>query len=829
MLKKNPACLTLMFVVLGLANGCRRFETAPATAATTTKSNERPVGYFQTQFQDESQFILEAIISDLVEEVFYAKYHRLPDPRLFAVRAYEKSDLPTEPIIFRVECSFKSKSLDLQQELKIEGPIWSADLYTNVTLALAEGLGVKPSKKLAAAASDTGMLEVLGDGKASTIETENQKLSKALEKDFTNPVLHEKAAVLLGAFALREHSGTFCDTRSVLCRMTAHLAVARYLSGKNAIGINGQFAEAMLLTLMNNEVTALQKLDIIRPENAALASWVRALRARNTSDYRALNLKDPSQVEAIEWFHALYRCVNTDIAWNMLNDTQKTTVDFVRIANEGVYSVGMGHELLQVSLPLEGVEMAATFKFLQDKQFESSSLVKILNQMPERCFSTFADKQVRVQIIGRGQWAMFFQRHLCHAVQHNFNFMDDLWGVPEEARKFSAECDQKFGNLRLYPFVRRFNGTNFFIDDKSLAQILPVLKATPQIVPVGAWKSLNDDVARWFRHDPPIGTADNPHARLNLRFAMVGPSFKAWLDKWRELAPYDPDVSAYVLRWGNLTTEQIVALYDPVLPYAAFAMEKVASTALNQPARYEELLSKAAVLNPSDYFKLGDYFVERKQDVLAAKYHELGNEFDQDAVLASNHAAWLVEYYLKIGETNKARLLADGAAQVYSFGGMCAKAQFLEAVGDYTNAFEWFSRMEERYDDPKPVIGFCARYKTKTGGSLFDDELKKRSAGLFPRGFEKAALADFQQAPTDGVLVRQENDLVKNAGLAAGNVIVAVYGIRVHNFAQYVYGRETSPDPELNLVVWQRNHYAEIKASPPNHRFGVDFGDYLPR
>ena len=38
---------------------------------------------------------------------------------------------------------------------------------------------------------------------------EDLQLSTNLEKDFTNPAIHEQAAALLGAFTLRENSGVF--------------------------------------------------------------------------------------------------------------------------------------------------------------------------------------------------------------------------------------------------------------------------------------------------------------------------------------------------------------------------------------------------------------------------------------------------------------------------------------------------------------------------------------------------------------------------------------------------------------------------------------------
>jgi cytochrome c2 len=57
-------------------------------------------------------------------------------------------------------------------------------------------------------------------------------------------------------------------------------------------------------------------------------------------------------------------------------------------------------------------------------------------------------------------------------------------------------------------------------------------------------------------------------------------------------------------------------------------------------------------------------------------------------------------------------------------------------------------------------------------------------------------------------------------------VIVAVYGVRVHNFAQYSYGRGLKDTPELDLIVWQGDGYHEFTPAPPNHLFGADFGDF---
>jgi hypothetical protein len=92
---------------------------------------------------------------------------------------------------------------------------------------------------------------------------------------------------------------------------------------------------------------------------------------------------------------------------------------------------------------------------------------------------------------------------------------------------------------------------------------------------------------------------------------------------------------------------------------------------------------------------------------------------------------------------------------------------------------------------------------------------------------KKVSLRDFKTTPpTDGVSINGQNALLLSSGLKQGDVIVAIQGTLVHNFDQYLYIRGSLVTPELDLIVWQGNAFHEIKASPPDHRFGVDFGDF---
>jgi tetratricopeptide (TPR) repeat protein len=828
-------CLLLLFSLCLISNfvtGCKPSGTA---------GHGQVAGYFQTDFQDECQFIVENIVSDLAEQIYYAKFHRLPDSSYFKVSATEAAGSSFATPIYEVEINLDDKLHGLKTKLEVNGPIWSPEIYDGVAKMLANAVGLGAGT--VAGSDDTALLTRLTDGTATTIEKENQRLSTELENDFTNAALHEQAAILLGAFTLREHSGDFYEIRSPLCRITTHLAMARYLSGGNLSATNGQMAGVILSTLMHNQAAALEHLSNIRTNDAALMSWVRALQARNTGDYRPLDkMNGLSGIEGVNWFYALDNSANTDIAWSKLNDVQKGIPDYVRIANEGDFSVGAGHQLLALALPLEFQEIGAVYQMSQQKKLQKEEIVPALNQMPDRCFSPDVDKQMGVHIIGWGLWAGFFQRQLCHAIQQDFDFLQRRWGVPDEAKKFSTKCDQLLDGLRLYPFVRRFNCTDVASYHKSVDDGFKVTVATPQLVPARCWNFLcywftpdewykpnpNPHINEWHKHNPPPGTAYNPLPRLDHPSLTSHPDA---VDKLHEIAPYDRNIAWYIWKTKYKTKptyEQASTLFQPVLSYDYFAMEKVADTVEDQPVKYEQLMFKAAELNPSDYFKLADYFEPRNDDK-AAGYIEKGNSQDPDSVRASDYASWLIKYYLKKGRTEAARREADFAGEVYSSMGLQAKAEFLEATGDEAGAFQWYSNIEERYDESGPVVAFCIRYKNRTGDTRYDGELNKRMAKLFPQGIEKVSIGDFKAPPTDGVLINEATDLAGAAGLKVGDVIVAINGIRMHNFNQYSCGREFDATPEMNLIVWQGNRYNQIKASPPDHHFGGDFGDYKAR
>jgi hypothetical protein len=799
--------------------------------------------YFQTPFQSECQFIVRAIVSDLAEQMYYAANHRLPEQKLFSVTATEKSGSSLDEPVYELQINFGAKQVKC--DVAINGPIWSPEVYRNVATEMARTMALNPGQLQRK--TDVSLQTRLTDGKPETLEQENQRVSASLQKNFNDPELHEQAALLLGAFMMRDHSGRFFDLRSPLSRLTAHLAMSDFLRGSGSAGVNGQMADAIMLTLAGCEALALERLDGIDTNNAAALPMIRALQARCTGDYRPLDkLERLSPIESIARFYAWADYVSTPLAWEKLNDEQKEAIDYVRAANELDYSVQIGHQLLAVSIPLEMQEIEAVYSLSHREKLTAKTLVTALNELPEGCF-TSVDGQARVRVIGWGQWANFLQRHLCHAIHQNFFFMQTRWGVKDDAKEFAIKCEASFDGLRLYPFVRRFNCTDARSYHKAVDDGFKVTVSSPQLVPAQCWNYLcynvsfappynpnpNPHVNEWHSHNPPPGTVYDLNPRLRHPSLTGRPDVIARFEQMHQMAPYDCRIIQFLVerKFGNVwpTYEQASNLFAAVLPHSIVAMQTVARTVYDKPEQYRKLMLQAAQLNPVCYYDLGDYEINRQEEDMGANYIDMACASDPDSVRVSNHAYWRVKYYLKKGKIDKARRVADEGGEVYSAVGLEAKAFFLEGTTNYAAAFDWYEKIEERYDSVAPLIQFCERYKQKTGDTRFDSEVKKRLRKLFPAGVEKVSLTDFSGAPTDGVLIKEQNSLLTTSGLRAGDVIVALNGTRTRTFIQYQYVRSLLTVPQMELITWQGGGYHLIRANPPNHMFNADFDDYRPQ
>jgi len=134
--------------------------------------------------------------------------------------------------------------------VEVGAHVWTPKAYDRLARSfMADGAGLSISEDPASDQGGAGFEE----GAGVAIGRENARLSRVLQAHPRSSALHERAALLLALAAADRATGED-DIRPLLCRMTAHLAVARALHG-DRLSADGQMAERLLGQLSERELT----------------------------------------------------------------------------------------------------------------------------------------------------------------------------------------------------------------------------------------------------------------------------------------------------------------------------------------------------------------------------------------------------------------------------------------------------------------------------------------------------------------------------------------------------------------------------------------------
>jgi tetratricopeptide (TPR) repeat protein len=825
-------------------------------AQVTAEASEAPVledqsastpgqfsGNFRTHWQDESQYVVENTAADIVEMYVFAKTGRPPAPDRLSVAAAEDGAAG-----YKMDVALGSGP-PVEATLLIRGNLFAPDTYRPLTVALAGRLGpLNPSD----GGGTAGLLEGLTEMRADTIEAANLNVSTELTRNFSSATAHEQAALVLGAFSLREHSGKFYQVLAELCRMSAHLAFAESLRGGAEPTIDGKVADAAMLCLLNNRADSQTLLLGLPDAEAGVSEWRRALGIRNTGDYRSYQAPGTAKATLFERFERFRARLGeleekeafTEVA--ALSDEQRRLPDWGRIATCGTYGVGVGNALLASTLPTEMAEIGSTYELVWNKKATSETLVTDLNAQPTHCVTLDANGTAHVNVIGWGLWAGFFQRHLCNAIVSDFVFLNAALAVPEQAAEFRKRMDQTFWGLELYPFVRRLDATAEQYYRSAQDSEMAIIRSTPQVVPAEAWNYVSYDpgfcpryfppphpfINEWHKRNPPPGTAYNIFPRFAHPSLIHQPDTIAHFEQLHAIAPWDVLITQAMLKekyGAHPDAALVVEAYKDVSGFDPSACYQIALAYKATPDKYAEWLARAAAINPRYSYDLAKFLKAQGRDAEAVVAYENAFDNDDDPVRVSDNCLWLVKYYEKHGRSSDATKLADKAAAAYSSTGLQTKAELLELRHDYKGAFEIYGVVSDRYNDLGPMLQFLRRVQKEAPDPYFDSQLKSISEQAVSGGIVEVNLDSFAGPPADGMLISVESDETRRAGLHMGDVVVAVAGYRVRDFRSYKVLRGMSSDPQLDLIIWRSGAYMTLTASPPNKRFGVDFADYHAR
>src|SRR6266498_2872216 len=130
--------ITLAAVVLAGPIGCGK-------SSNSASSNSRAgaaQGYFKTPWQDECQFIVQSVVTDIAEMAFFAKHNSLPKADQFSVSVEEKPGTGIDAPTYSIQISVDKAVPAIKRDLAVTGPIWSPEVYTDFAKAIFDAVEI---------------------------------------------------------------------------------------------------------------------------------------------------------------------------------------------------------------------------------------------------------------------------------------------------------------------------------------------------------------------------------------------------------------------------------------------------------------------------------------------------------------------------------------------------------------------------------------------------------------------------------------------------------------------------------------------------------------
>jgi len=670
-------------------------------------------------------------------------------------------------------------------------------------------------------------------------------LSGLLQKYPAWSAIHEQAALLMVAFALRDRAEEYTDYRPALCRATAHLALADALRGSSLPTWAGEIADAGIRALSGREVDALKHLDDLLARSdcpEAAKTWIMALRLRAKNDWR-LVMPDAGSplLLKIAWFQSLNDNLPSLPALRQLEKTGKlddiSDWGHASLDNHLRRSVETDNQFCQATTAQEIHELAAELALENAAPAPTQSIGTVLSEPLKD--DLYVGQPPALRVVGPNMFKDFVRRHLLMELNTTYFWLRDDLGVPDETEKFRSATSDSFAGMRYLESLG-------FFDQGDFTNIVILKELSKKGVKLGPWELANgllpgnghnppihpdmDTLNTFYQDGLPFGTAyDLAHRPQSL---YTGSSFHKQLplsdyNYHSPTYPYPNDLHAlapdsYDVFSLYINKQTIFEASKPWWNYNLRSIEDVEKTSNSlDDEDYTMILQKHAALEPDVYFQLGKHLRDEGKDDQAAEADRKGFDQALDQVAMSNKVGPLVDYYYDHDHKDEAEMVAKRAAEVYSCQGLQTYCQLLEKLGRFSEAEQNAQAIADRYNDRSVLDALYAAHK-----DIFADRNKILLDKVFPHGLEKVSMSSFKDAPMAGCVFTSNSDLLQQASLQSEDIVVAFDGYRVENEDQYEYIRALSTDPKMDLIIWRSDRYFEVHASAPNRKFQVDIDTY---
>ena len=766
----------------------------------------------------ENQYFESFILKDIALMLFYSKAGTETKVEVTA-----KDGLSNQ---FEYVVSFAQTNVAIHLSTTL--PAWEPARYETAADQLAAALKVQ--RPAQSAPQSRSILAELSNPTIETISKISMDLSEKLKRNMLDSSLHERAALLLAAFGLRERLEPVDDPRWALSRLTAHLALSYWVSGKDP-GSDGAYALVSAYALMNLQTNALGRLHRLEAIPQTSVPWNRALYARITADPRGLTSLKPSDLSRLEWAERIYavsRSISKEIGANELRVFATTNGEagfdsdffFCVFRGWGPGSVSLGRSVyLPAGLRLTLRDAALAWQCSQGSAFKIGDLQEFatrLNVEPGTC----VHPEGRIDIVDWGAWATQTQRRLAAIYPRRLRFIRDSWGLPkDDVDKEKAALDKSFGGLWLVRCARVEFDEWYEVRDtiKIFAARRPVIPISTARYLIDCWNRANVYLSK----NKPIPQSDLAAAQWtacgfpNQTLVSIDGNIR-YLENNLDLqfmfkqAPFSAPVIRRYIESPGRSSAEIDAALRPLADYETSVARMLAGRLPPEDFKAKEAVyQKLAGLDPDYYLELTDFFVKTNLPK-AALYFERARVSNVDLVAISHRSEQFVRYYLSIGNKSKAEELAKEAEEVGSARGFEAMMTYCILTHDFERGLKSAEANAERYGDHTTVILYLDQVKKEQPGYHELDSLYKRNMSeLFPNGIN--AYQSSSAAPPHGALIQS------NArSLRIADIVVALNGKSVETVAQLRYLRktytlETGEDKNIPMWVYREGRYLEVK------------------
>ena len=718
-------------------------------------------------------------------------------PEDAAVVAVVEAGQAASPVLasFTVTTGVRSR-----HTVSIEDYIWSPVPFTDLARDLVGG-----TNDTSADAVDAELLTALTAPRAVTLQAQNLRLSTAL----------------------RESGGLLSDPRQMMCRMTAHLAIAASLDPR-ANGIERQLVRTAMLVLVNRQADAIAHLDAIDAgaPNASVRALSRALRIRATRDWRLVI--DPAAatfIEQREAVRAAKLAIGDSAALRLLATIRPANddSDWARVIFHENPNVEAGNMFASIAVPLELAE-ATAIRATYPSAPASTVTTSDLNVEPSHGPAQRGTPDA-FWIIDWGTWAAAAQRHLAAGLVCSSRHYRDMLGLPDEAARLEDFSQRAFGNMRLYTIVaphilhHRKEPVAF---NAALARANTLIREHPELVTDGVLTDLHElprlggsvpvlpPNAAWFRPWVPAGTAFDPHRAYGVKWTVRHSD--ADLSALQALAPFELTFmhAALTKTYGHepIPPAVIDRVYGRIAPYTLSAARMSARAAYRTDDElYLKLVKDIADrMSPDDYYYVASFLADKGRADEARVAYERYAQVATDQVTLSNTLWPLALYYVEHGRMSDALALGRRTADVYSATGLVTYASVLEMSGNLREAAGVWEQVAERYDNFRAhKAAFLVRHPELDA----KHERDALVAEVFPAGL--TPVDDKKPAPpARGLRIATAGFAGTRDGLRNGDIIAGIDGVAVENMRQYNLQKYRKWSPDMRFTVWRDGHYLSI-------------------